>query len=502
MENNNLINEKDELVLPDFELDSVQNEDKSEFPEVHDLIDNQVNTEVKETDEVLNSQEVHKKLLDTIVDDINNSENKLTVKDLLFKYGLHEFLLTDALGNIYAEDELLDSEGNNLSDELVDEVFIPENGKLALVLKPEKHTSNKNILKILIPILLGLLLLGAAMFGLYKFLDKSNNSPTDANTFNIMDVQDIDLDAAYVNGIEYGSGTIKLDTILDKDKYINYSIKAEPSELDTSKVGSTKVKFTLTNINNDKESNEFLKTIEVIDSNPTNIVLNINGVNLEVGEEFNLDSYVEDLEVIDSIDGEFELVEEEPKLRADGTYEKGWYTITDNVDTSKEGNYKIVIRTVDKHGQELNKEIPVKIKSLQVDPTSEPTTAPRNTATPTPTPVANNKCKYTIIDRAEVKEVTQRVWVVDVPAQSYQEGQRWVETSPAQYTEVYVVDVKADPEQGIEEQGHLETVVIQPAQGYWETYVIQEEIKEQGHWETKIIVPYQSEQSHVEERDC
>lgn len=374
----------------------------------------------------------------------------------------------------------------------------------------EEIEEKKSILSTILLSLLGVLLIAGLVFGIYKlfFTDDTKKN----NEKEIFNSNEVFLNKSYENGIEYGEGEIPSKQLLDLAKYGEIEVTANPATIDTNEVGVKKIEYT---ISKGKESKTITKEFEVKDT----VLPEISGVRekMEIlpNSKFDVEEVIRSLKVSDSIDGDFERVEEEPTKNANGGYDKGWYTVKHNVNTAEESTYNITIHAVDKNGNEQNLVIPVKVAKE----TNVSNNTSNNTSSNTNSNSTNNnsgrtnqttkkKCQYKVVDQTALEEISQQIKVVDSPAQKRIVEKVWVETSPEipPVTQtIYVVDVPADPEKGIEEKGHTETVIVvpgTPAQGYYEEKVIQEAKEEVWHYEKQILQEARQEKYHYEERDC
>ena len=407
-------------------------------------------------------------------------------------------------------DRLYDNIEDNSNDDVTDEEL-----NTLLYENPtddeeyEEEEGKSSILSTILLSLLGILLIGGLVFGVYKLFFAEKNARNKELT-EVFNSSELFLHKNYENGIEYGEGEIPSKQLLDLVKYGELVVTANPEIIDTNKVGTQTIEYT---ISKGKDTKKLTKEFEVVDS----VLPEISGVreSLELvpNSEFDLDDFIKNLKVSDSIDGEFEKVEEEPTRNADGGYDKGWYTVKNNINLKEESTYNITIHAVDKNGNEQDLVIPVKVSS-KTSSTAD-TSSTNNTASntgrqnsQTTTQTTKRKCEYKVVDQTALEEISQQVKVVDKPAQKRIVEKVWVETAPgtpAVTKEIYVIDVPADPERGIEEKGHTETVIVTPAipaQGYYEEKVIQEAQEEVWHYEKQILQEARAEKSHIEVRDC
>ena len=371
--------------------------------------------------------------------------------------------------------------------------------------------TKRSILPTILFSLLGMLLIAGLVFGIYKLFFAESNAKNNSIK-EVFNSNEVFLNNSYSNGIEYGEGEIPSKQLLDLTKYDGLDVIANPAMIDTNEVGVKTIEYT---ISKGKDTKTITKEFEVKDS----VLPEISGVRekLELlpNSKFDVEEVIRSLKVSDSIDGNFERVEEEPTKNANGGYDKGWYTVKHNVNTAEESTYNITIHAVDKNGNEQNLVIPVKVAKE----TNVSNNTSNNTSSNTNSNSTNNnsgrtnqttkkKCQYKVVDQTALEEISQQIKVVDSPAQKRIVEKVWVETSPEipPVTEtIYVVDVPEDPERGIKEKGHTETVVVvpgTPAKGYYEEKVVQEAKEEVWHYEKQILQEARPEKYHYEERDC
>ena len=122
-------------------------------------------------------------------------------------------------------------------------------------------------------------------------------------------------------------------------------------------------------------------TFEVVDTKAPTIELSVDALEVEVGEEFELPADLAEAE--DPVDGALRHVDEQPV--AQGTeqgreqfYDEGWYLVSDDVDTTEAGTYKVEVLASDQHGNETVETIPVTVidplEGVTVEPKSEAAT--------------------------------------------------------------------------------------------------------------------------------
>ena len=154
-------------------------------------------------------------------------------------------------------------------------------------------------------------------------------------------------------------------------------VTCKPKKIDTSKVGTQKIVYTVTMKDSYQEtvSRKFTLRVTVHDTQSPTITLVDSKVTITEGDTFDAKENVSS--VNDPVDGELTYVEQEPEKENTSApyYSEGWYTIENTVDTEKPGSYSVRIKACDKNGNASDIAYSVTVK--QKDPTSFMTIATR-----------------------------------------------------------------------------------------------------------------------------
>lgn len=137
--------------------------------------------------------------------------------------------------------------------------------------------------------------------------------------------------------------------------------------INLNRVGETLVTYSLsaTDSYHQTARTSVTRTYMVTDTRAPEISLSSDSVELTEGDSFDAGSVV--ASVADPADGALVKVDSEPaKLVDDGEgrmYETGWYTVQSSVDTSKAGEYNVLIHACDNHGNVTEASVPVTVKA-------------------------------------------------------------------------------------------------------------------------------------------
>ena len=234
--------------------------------------------------------------------------------------------------------------------------------------------STKENMKKYLPLAIVLLLLVGCLG--YYALSNSTNSLKESYQA-LYDELDIEVDKT---DIEYSKEKPINTLSLVKSKVDNAEVSADIESIDPSKLGSYKVVYTLkkTDEHNQEVSKEIEKTFKVVDTNKPNIVLvemEEETITLANGANFNPLDYIK--EVSDKVDGNLEYSEKD-------TNTKGTYTISNKVDTSKAGEYKVVVKALDLNGnkEEAFFNVIVNAKANNTTNNTKKTTSNKPSSTP------------------------------------------------------------------------------------------------------------------------
>ncbi len=117
------------------------------------------------------------------------------------------------------------------------------------------------------------------------------------------------------------------------------TVTCDPSEIDSTKLGSVTVTYTVTD--SDGNTKDFTREYNVVDTDSPIITLKSKDVTIQKGASFDPTSNIES--VVDKVDGGLTLANE-------ATFKS--YTITSNVDTDTIGDYTVSISAIDSNGNE------------------------------------------------------------------------------------------------------------------------------------------------------
>lgn len=117
------------------------------------------------------------------------------------------------------------------------------------------------------------------------------------------------------------------------------TVTCDPSEIDSTKLGSVTVTYTVTD--SDGNTKDFTREYNVVDTDSPIITLKSKDVTIQKGTSFDPTSNIES--VVDKVDGGLTLANE-------ATFKS--YTITSNVDTDTVGDYTVSISAIDSNGNE------------------------------------------------------------------------------------------------------------------------------------------------------
>lgn len=176
---------------------------------------------------------------------------------------------------------------------------------------------------------------------------------------------DLDDTGHEIREFEYqpGVSTQVSDLVADYTGTLHTNVDA----IDLSSVGSTLVNYTLSNTDSYGQTgvSSVQRSYTVRDTQMPVISVSSESVTLTEGDSFDPLSVVS--QVVDPADGELQRMEAEPAVLTEDPagrmYEKGWYTVTSNVDTSVPGNYTVSIHAVDNHGNVSDASVPVTVKA-------------------------------------------------------------------------------------------------------------------------------------------
>lgn len=281
-------------------------------------------------------------------------------------------------------------------------------------------------------------------------------------------------------------------------------VSCYPKVIDTSKIDTVEVWFTVVDENNHDSTQKVSAEFEVIDKNAPKFELKSKSITIKIDDKFDPSSFVKNAYGA-------ELVETQPEAKSDGTYDATWYTVTSNVNSKKAGSYSVKYHVVGTNGVSSDVELKVKVekketkqenpessaKAEKKSKTNTTKSATKNNASNETTNTANNNSSAQVTggDSYNGKEQTVGCTVTKVhhdaitKETSYQE---WVEDQP-ESTETYLQCSCGSKFSTQEEvMAHIDSMEQQ--EDYGHTYsVVTNTIPATGHYETKtsteIITP-------------
>ncbi len=147
-------------------------------------------------------------------------------------------------------------------------------------------------------------------------------------------------------------------------------ISCNPSTIDTSKVGTVKLTYTVSMEDSYDElvTREFSINVTIHDTQSPKIEAKESSITITEGDAFDPNENI--TSVKDVVDGDLEYVEKAPEKNGESApfYETGWYTLDSNVDTETPGSYNVRIKACDINGNSTDASYSVTVK--QKDPTS------------------------------------------------------------------------------------------------------------------------------------
>ena len=147
-------------------------------------------------------------------------------------------------------------------------------------------------------------------------------------------------------------------------------IQCNPSTIDTSKVGTQKLVYTVSMDDSygQKVTRDFSLNITVHDTQSPQITLKESKVTITEGDAFAAADNIESVK--DVVDGDLQFVETEPEKEEKNApyYSKGQYTISSDVDTETPGNYNVRLKACDINGNATDLAYSVTVKKKE--PTS------------------------------------------------------------------------------------------------------------------------------------
>lgn len=151
----------------------------------------------------------------------------------------------------------------------------------------------------------------------------------------------IDVSVSKTAIIEYGSPNYDIRKVVDS---IDGEIVSIKKDVDTTKIGPQEIIVEV-------EKNQIIKEVPIIvevkDTVAPEIQLKEKMISLTTGEDFDMLSNLSS--VYDKVDGKIEYQQKEI---VNDDVDTNYYTVESNVDTTKPGTYEVVVRAVDKYGNQ------------------------------------------------------------------------------------------------------------------------------------------------------
>lgn len=151
----------------------------------------------------------------------------------------------------------------------------------------------------------------------------------------------IDVSVSKTAIIEYGSPNYDIRKVVDS---IDGEIVSIKKDVDTTKIGPQEIIVEV-------EKNQIIKEVPIIvevkDTVAPEIQLKEKMISLTTGEDFDMLSNLSS--VYDKVDGKIEYQQKEI---VNDNVDTNYYTVESNVDTTKPGTYEVVVKAVDKYGNQ------------------------------------------------------------------------------------------------------------------------------------------------------
>ncbi len=209
----------------------------------------------------------------------------------------------------------------------------------------DKNNQKKPVNKLVL-IILALLIVGGGVFAYLK--NKAKNDALNSLTIDFVSNQ------TETGAIQLEYDLSKIDPLTLVTSH-TWEIEASKSEIDLSVLGESEIEYILST----KDSmggtvkKSFTKKIVVSDTKAPEISFDNDNIPMTAGSAIPDNN----ITVSDPVDGALELVENEPAKTAESgrVYEKGWYTVSHEIDPAKEGEYTVTITASDKNGNRTEK---------------------------------------------------------------------------------------------------------------------------------------------------
>lgn len=175
-------------------------------------------------------------------------------------------------------------------------------------------------------------------------------------------------DGSEMNVFEYTPNAEQ--SVTDLVHFSGGTLDVNTKAINLNRVGETLVTYSLsaTDSYDQTARTSVTRTYMVTDTRAPEISLASDSVELTEGDTFDPASVV--ASVADPADGALVKVDAEPAKLTDDEegrmYETGWYTVQSSVDTSKAGEYNVLIHACDNHGNVTESSVPVTVKAKPV----------------------------------------------------------------------------------------------------------------------------------------
>lgn len=151
----------------------------------------------------------------------------------------------------------------------------------------------------------------------------------------------IDVSVSKTAIIEYGSPNYDIRKVVDS---IDGEIVSIKKDVDTTKIGPQEI---IVEVEKNRIIKEVPIIVEVKDTVAPEIQLKEKMISLTTGEDFDMLSNLSS--VYDKVDGKIEYQQKEI---VNDNVDTNYYTVESNVDTTKPGTYEVVVKAVDKYGNQ------------------------------------------------------------------------------------------------------------------------------------------------------
>lgn len=210
----------------------------------------------------------------------------------------------------------------------------------------KKERKRQKYLLLLIPLIL------LTLVGTYFFMQEQKKNQEFLDTIILKKNDNKDLEYSKEKPLD----SISLVSVNVEDA----TIEANIEKIDLSKVGDQEVEYTVKANNGKKELKKvFKETFKIVDTNKPIIELveTEEDITYDKNSDFNPENFI--VVVRDEVDGE---------LKKSDKQENGTYVIDNQVDVSKAGEYKVVVKATDINGNKSEKDFKVLITEKECEP--------------------------------------------------------------------------------------------------------------------------------------